>query len=57
MATREEIRAIVIELLQELVTGTLKNEPTQTSDGDEYNNYVFDGEAFVDRILYHASRK
>lgn len=55
--TREEVRSIVIELLKELTTGTVKYEPEQDADGDEWNNYVFDGEEFVDRIFAHKSLK
>jgi hypothetical protein len=48
---REQIRSVVIELLKELVSGVIVNEPEKDADGDEWNNYVFDGEEFVDRIL------
>ena len=49
--TRDEVRAIVIELLKELTAGTISNKPERDADGEEFNNYVFDGEAFVDRIF------
>ena len=49
--TRDEVKSIVIELLQELTTGIVRNQPTKDADGDEWNNYVFDGEKFVDRIF------
>lgn len=54
--TRDEIKAIVIETLKELVSGVIKNEPEQDADGDEWNNYVFDGEEFVDRILKYKPK-
>lgn len=47
---RNEVRRIVLEVLHEVTAGTIKNEPECDADGDEWNNYVFDGQAFVDAI-------
>lgn len=49
--TREEVRQIVIELLQELTEGLVKSDPVVDEDGDEWNNDTFDGEEFVNRIF------
>ena len=48
---RNEVRSIVIELLQELLAGTVKNVPVRTRDGGEWNHFVFDGTEFVDRVF------
>ena len=48
---RNEVRAIVIELLQELLAGTVKNVPVLTRDGDEWNHLVFDATEFVGRVF------
>lgn len=53
--TESDVRKVVIETLRELVSGTVENNPEQDADGDEWNNYVFDGVAFVDRVLKSAN--
>lgn len=52
--TKNDVREIVLELLKELVHGTIRNEAIQDADGDEHNDFTFDGELFVDRV-YNAT--
>lgn len=49
--TRDEVRAIVFEVLQELLEGTVKWGTERTPDGEEWNRQVFDGELFVERVF------
>lgn len=46
----KQVRRIVLETLLDAMSGTVKNEPQKTGDGDEYNHYVFDGEEFRDNV-------
>lgn len=49
-----QVRQIVLSVLREALVGTVRNEPEKTPDGDEWNNYVFDGDDFrtnVNRLL------
>lgn len=47
---KSEVRTIVLELLSELVAGTLKSYSIKTPDGDEHSDIAFDGEEFVCRV-------
>ncbi len=52
--TESDVRKVVIQTLRELVSGTVENNPEQ-DDGDGWNKLVFDGVAFVERVLKSAN--
>jgi len=48
---RDAIRGIIVEVLKEMLEGTVVSEPECDCDGDEHNVQAFGGVQFVHRVF------